>query len=81
MAQDISLHPVAGWQLGTNQSHGLVALKFDYSSQSPQEPEAEMATQMFALKSEQARELAKKLLEAADKLESADGEGEVLLKH
>ncbi|QEM81724.1 MULTISPECIES: hypothetical protein [Halomonas] len=81
MAQDISLHPVAGWQLGTSHSHGLVALKFDYSSHPPQNSEEGMATQMFALKSEQARELAKKLLEAADRLESTDGEGEDLLKH
>ncbi len=67
---DIPLFPIVGWNIGPIPTHGVVAFQ-PYFIASPMDPvEAAQPSRYYAMTPAQARELAQKILEAADTAES-----------
>ncbi|MCD1588975.1 hypothetical protein K7H09_23515 [Halomonas sp. IOP_14] len=75
MADDISLFPVAGWQIGPVPSHDIIALKLHFLSHSLQKTEEAQESQIFAMTPAQGRELIERIQAAIDVLESSDAQG------
>ncbi|GAA0693796.1 hypothetical protein [Vreelandella titanicae] len=81
MADDISLFPVAGWQIGPVPSYDLIALKLHFLSHPLQKSEEAQESQMFAMTPAQGRELIERIQAAIDVLESSDAQGTGVERH
>lgn len=81
MANEISLFPVAGWQIGPVPTHDIIALKFQFLSHALQKNEEAQESQMFAMTPAQGRELIERIQAAIDVLEKSDSQGSAFPRH
>ncbi|WP_185856306.1 bssS family protein [Vreelandella populi] len=81
MANNISLFPVSGWQIGPVPLHDIIALKLHFLSHPLQKNEEAQESQMFAMTPAQGRELIDRIQAAIEVLENSDAQGSGLERH
>lgn len=79
--EETGLAPITGWDIRTVPAYGVIIFHLDFLTHATQTVEQAQKTPTFVLNPPQARELARRIIEGCDQLESGPPQGTGLPKH